>query len=159
MFAVGHAVGDVTHDDVVHELLSDHPINTLALEPDPLYILVVVAESVELHVGKLMLDAVVHVKVTTPELIAWFFILPPLALLPFNVIVLVFAVAQPVNVPVAVPAVPVAVKLLLPPLFQPVSHVTVYEHWLLLFVLALPIVLCEPALQLHAEHVVAAVFT
>ena len=54
--------------------------------------LVVVAESVELHVGRLMAESVVHVNVTAPEVIAKFLILPPDALLPFNVIVFVFGV-------------------------------------------------------------------
>ena len=65
--------------------------------------LVVVAESVELHVGRLMAESVVHVNVTAPEVIAKFLILPPDALLPFNVIVFVFVVH--VAVMVALPLV------------------------------------------------------
>jgi hypothetical protein len=68
-------------------LLVDQPKNVRSVFTK----LVVFAESVELHVGKVMLEPVVHVKVTAPDVIAVFFIFPPVAPLPFNVIVLVFA--------------------------------------------------------------------
>ena len=69
-----------------------------------------VAESVELHVGRLILESVVHVNVTAPFVIAVFLILPPVAPLPFSVIVFVFAVHVH----------PEALQLLLP---YPVAHV------------------------------------
>lgn len=63
---------------------------------------------------------------------------------------------HPVKVPLAVAAVPVAVNDVVesepPVLLYPVEHVTVYEHWLLLFVDAAPIVLFAPAVHAHAEH-------
>lgn len=63
---------------------------------------------------------------------------------------------HPVKVPLAVAGVPVAVNDVVesepPVLLYPVEHVTVYEHWLLLFVDAAPIVLFAPAVHAHAEH-------
>ena len=80
MSLVGHVV---ILDADVAVLLVDHPRNLLF----PFTILVVVAESVELHVGKLILDVALHVNVTTPFDIAVFLILPPVAPLPLNVTV------------------------------------------------------------------------
>ena len=72
------------------------------------------AESVEHQVGKLILESVAHVNVTVPFVIAVFFILPPVAPLPFSVIVFVFAVH--VHPPVE--------QLLLPyPVEQVAAHV------------------------------------
>ena len=73
--------------------------------------LVVLAESVELHVGNVILDPVEHVNVTVceDELIAVLFIFPPVPPFAFNVIVFVFALheqlepEQLADVPVLVP--------------------------------------------------------
>ena len=85
-------------DADVAVLLVDHPRNLFL----PFTILVVLAESVELHVGRLILESVVHVNVTVcaDELIAVFLILPPVAPFAFNVMVFVFALHDPVIVAV-----------------------------------------------------------
>ena len=85
MSPVGHVDGAFA---VVALLVVAQPLNTLFV----LVRLVVLVPSVELHVGKVMLESVVQVNVTAPSVIAVFFILPPPAPLPFNVIVFVFAV-------------------------------------------------------------------
>ena len=84
--------------------------------------------ALESYVGNDTLEPVVQVidpAVVPVYVVPPLFFIVPLPLFLFKLIVFVFAVAHPVNVPVVVPAVPVAVKLLEPPLLYPAAHVTV----------------------------------
>ena len=57
---MGQDVGDITHDEDVQELLVDQPRNTLV--PFAKFVVLFV-DAADDHVGKDMLDAVVHVNV------------------------------------------------------------------------------------------------